>query len=395
MITQFHVENFKALARFDLPPAGQRLGKFTCLIGLNGSGKSTLLQAFDFVAYIASGKVDTWLEQRNWKPSEMASNLGKWNPVVNYKIGFQDDETGVETTWEGRFNLTFLRCTYEKIESGGRTLLELEAERLALAPRDGELKWLDEKLNLIYKGSVLSVLQLSEQHPALSFVRNSLRHLKSLELLSPQLLRRRSYAAKDIGVGGEKLSAFLAGLPVDNRAQLLTALKQFYPHLASWKIKSLRAGWKDLWFGEDYQGSGSVQAAHINDGLLRIMAILAQAYSPYTVLLFDEIENGINPELVEKLVDFLIQCGKQVIVTTHSPMILNYIPDDIAKVGVILLYRTERGGTKSVRFFDLPTMQKKLQVLGPGEVFADTRLSDLSVELEQTEKTESKPVSQS
>jgi predicted ATPase len=390
MITRFHVENFKALAHFDLPPAGHRLGKFTCLIGLNGSGKSTLLQAFDFVAHIVSGKVDTWLEQRNWHSSEVASNLGKWNPVVNFKVGFQD-EKGVETTWEGRFNLTHLRCTYEKAESDGKTLLELEAERLGLAAPDGELKWREEKLNLIYKGSVLSVLQLSDAHPALSFVKESLRQLKSLELLSPQLLRRRSYAAKDIGVGGEKLSAFLAGLPVDNRAELLKALKQFYPHLSSWKVKSLRAGWKDLWFGEDYQGSGSVQAAHINDGLLRIMAILAQAHSPYMVLLFDEIENGINPELVEKLVDFLIQCGKQVIVTTHSPMILNYVPDDVAKEGVILLYRTEKGETKSARFFDLPAMQEKLRALGPGEVFADTRLSELTAELEHPGNGNSKP----
>ncbi|HTV62078.1 MAG TPA: ATP-binding protein [Verrucomicrobiae bacterium] len=383
MITRFHVENFKALVYFDLPPTHYRLGKFTCLIGLNGSGKSTLLQAFDFVAHIVSGKVDTWLEQRNWNSSEVASNLGKWNPVVNFKVGFQD-EKGVETTWEGRFNLTHLRCTYEKAESGGQPLLELEAERLGLAAPDGELKWREEKLNLIYKGSVLSVLQLSDAHPALSFVKESLRQLKSLELLSPQLLRRRSYAAKDIGVGGEKLSAFLAGLPVDSRLQLLKAVKQFYPHLSSWKVKSLRAGWKDLWFGEDYTGSGSVQAAHINDGLLRIMAILAQAHSPYTVLLFDEIENGINPELVEKLVDFLIQCGKQVIVTTHSPMILNYVPDDIAKEGVILLYRTGRGETKSARFFDLSAMQEKLRALGPGEVFADTRLSDLAAELEHS-----------
>jgi len=391
MITQFHVENFKALTNFDLPPSEHRLGKFTCLIGLNGSGKSTLLQAFDFVAHIVSGKVDTWLEQRNWDASEVASNLGKWNPVVTYKVGFQDDQ-GVETTWEGRFNLTHLRCTYEKVESGSQTLLELEAERLALAGPDGGLKRREEKLDLIYKGSVLSVLQLNTAHTALSFVKESLRQLKSLELLSPQLLRRRSYAAKDIGLGGEKLSAFLAGLPLDNREQLLTELKKFYPHLDSWRVKTLRAGWKDLGFREDYKGSGSVQAAHINDGLLRIMAVLAQAHSPYTVLLFDEIENGINPELVEKLVDFLIRCGKQVIVTSHSPMILNYIPDNIAKEGVILLYRTGKGETKSVRFFDIQAMQEKLRALGPGEVFADTRLSDLSAELELAEKVRTKPV---
>jgi predicted ATP-dependent endonuclease of OLD family len=382
MITRFHVENFKSLVHFDLPPAGHRLGGFTCLIGLNGSGKSTLLQALDFVAHLALGKVEEWLEQRNWRSSELATNLGKRNPVITFEVSF-DDGQGVETTWHGRFNLHHLRCTSERVERAGQTLLELESDRLGLATPEGVLHRREDKLNLVYQGSVLSILQLNDAHPGLPFVKESLRQLKSLELLSPQLLRKRSYASKDMGVGGEKFSAFLAGLPPESKQELFQALQRFYPHLRDWRVKTLRAGWKDLWFGEDYPGAGSVQATHINDGLLRVMAILAQAHSPYSFLLFDEIENGINPELVEKLVDFLIGCGKQVVVTTHSPLILNYISDEIAKSGVVMLYKTQQGETRSVRFFDLPAMQEKLRVLGPGEVFADTRLGRLASELEQ------------
>ena len=81
---------------------------------------------------------------------------------------------------------------------------------------------------------------------------------------------------------------------------------------------------------EGYGGTLTVDATHMNDGLLRIMAILAQAQSTHSTLLFDEIENGIHPELVERLVDFLIHLDRQVIVTTHSPMVLNYIPDEVA-----------------------------------------------------------------
>ncbi len=381
MITRFHIENFKSLVSFDLPPARHDLPQFTCLIGLNGSGKSTLLQAMDFAAHIIMGKVEDWLTQRNWKPSDVQTNLGKRTPVVSFVVGFRN-ENGIEATWQARYNANQLRCTFEKVESAGRTLLELEAERLALAGPDGELKRGEEKLNLVYKGSVLSVLQLKEKHALLTFVKESLQQLKSLELLSPQLLRKRATAAKDIGVGGEKLSAFLAGLASEKKEALLSALQKFYPRLEDWRVKSLQSGWKDLRVVEDYHGSHTVQAAHMNDGLLRIMAILAQAHSPHTFLLFDEIENGINPELVEKLVDFLIHCGKQVVVTTHSPMILNYIPDAIAKEGVIMLYKTVRGVTRSARFFDLPGMSEKLRALGPGEVFADTRLADLAKEME-------------
>src|SRR5207244_2764737 len=99
---------------------------------------------------------------------------------------------------------------------------------------------------------------------------------------------------------------------------------------------------------ENYSLRNVIDAAHLNDGMLRVIAILAQEYTEHSFLLFDEIENGINPELVQKLVKFLVDLGekgKQVMVTTHSPMILNYIPDEVAKAGVVLLFKTEHGQT--------------------------------------------------
>ncbi len=69
----------------------------------------------------------------------------------------------------------------------------------------------------------------------------------------------------------------------------------------------------------------------MNDGLLRVLAMLAQTGSDRTLVLLDEIENGINPEIVESLVKVLVATKQQLIVTTHSPMILNYLDDDIAK----------------------------------------------------------------
>ena len=56
--------------------------------------------------------------------------------------------------------------------------------------------------------------------------------------------------------------------------------------------------------------------------MLRLLTILAQTQTLHSFLLFDEIENGVNPELVEKLVNVLLNARQQVLVTTHSPMIL-------------------------------------------------------------------------
>ena len=104
MITKLHIENFKSLADFDLPPVDLRMGRFTCLIGLNGSGKSTLLQAFDFIAHLATGEVETWLSQREWKRTELTTQLGgKRSPVIAFRVTI-DDGVGGDLVWQGRFN---------------------------------------------------------------------------------------------------------------------------------------------------------------------------------------------------------------------------------------------------------------------------------------------------
>ena len=59
------------------------------------------------------------------------------------------------------------------------------------------------------------------------------------------------------------------------------------------------------------------------------------------------------------------------------------LEDDIAKDGVIYLYKTTKGATRAIPLFSIPSMAEKLSVMGPGEVFVDTRLSELAEEIRQ------------
>lgn len=111
------------------------------------------------------------------------------------------------------------------------------------------------------------------------------------------------------------------------------------------------------------------------------MAILAETLSAHEFMLFDEVENGINPELIEFLLDYLVATPQQVMVTTHSPMILNYLEDEIARQGVQLIYKSQDGKTRSIPFFSIPSVAEKLTVMGPGEVFVDTDLVRLPEEI--------------
>jgi hypothetical protein len=311
----------------------------------------------------------------------LATQLGgKRSPIIAFRVTL-DDADGGDLVWHGRFNTTQLRCTFERVEAAGRALLELNEAKLFVAGEGASAEPKLEPLKFVFQGSVLSAVALQKAASGIGRVKDTLANLKSLELLSPQLMRRRARKAEDIGAGGEKLSAFLGTFKPEQRRQLLDRLREFYPSLKDWTVKSLVYGWKNLRVTEDYGGSLSVNATHMNDGLLRVMAILAQAQSSHSFLLFDEIENGINPELVEKLVSFLVNLDRQVIVTTHSPMILNYIPDDVAREAVMLLYKQADGRTRCVRFFDLPEANEKLRALGPGEVFVDTKLENVAAGL--------------
>ena len=86
-----------------------------------------------------------------------------------------------------------------------------------------------------------------------------------------------------------------------------------------------------------------IPAADISDGTLRLLGFLAALYQAQTpdILCFEEPENGVHPWLLHKMVELLNLVstegivGKpvQVLITTHSPVLLNYVrPEQVRAV---------------------------------------------------------------
>jgi predicted ATPase len=399
MIKGFYIDNFKSLVDFHLPPTPHRLGPFTCLVGLNGAGKSTVLQALDFVGHLANGQVANWLKQREWKASDLTSRFLKLKKLIQFELDIELPGQG-RIVWSGSFNTTEMRCTAETVTVDGvEQALHIKDGQLLVSGTDGKDAVQYPLRSMKYEGSTLSFINVREVHPALGLLKHLAANLRSLDLLSPQSMRRRAKDGADIGYGGERLSAYIHGLPAKDKAELTKALKQFYPQVTELSTTSLRSGWKDLRIVEQYDRELPTPsrlesgARQVNDGLLRVLAVLSQVsmrepadHSNMLIglgqscVLFDEIENGINPELMQKLVQLLLAAKRQVIVTTHSPLVLNYLSDAVARESVLLLFRNSSGHTKAVRLFDLPSTQKRLTLLGPGEVFVDTDLESLPAE---------------
>lgn len=414
MLTHFYIDNFKSLVDFNLP-----LSRFNCLIGLNGAGKTTLLQALDFASHVMSGEVQKWLDARGWAVSDLPSKLVNKS---NIELSMDLSVLGIPLRWEATFNRSRLACTREVVKrcdalhqvpqmtidnSGAKFELGLpRSDGVIFELKSGKYwhrydvtagnQWNDISFN--YSGSLLSQLKDNQLAPLLRELRNSIVAIRSLDLLSPEQLRRKTRLADladDIGSGGQQLGAFIHQLKANEREQLLKSLQRYYPQVTKIHTSVLRGGAVKLELHESYQTYLNEQQAqllpndlvtearHINDGLLRLLAILAQQFSPYQFVLFDEIENGVNPEITEALVDALVHSPKQLLVTTHSPLVLNYLEDEVARESVVLIYKRQDGVTRAVRFFDVPMAADRLECLSPGESMLDLPLQRVAEMAEQ------------
>jgi len=381
-IKRIEVENFKSLVDFQID-----LAKFSCLIGMNGSGKSTVLQFVDFLSQLVRGDINGWLKERKWKSTELKSKLSR-KQNVEICVRFVDEQGEPAGRWEASYSPSKSRCIRERIDLLDQ-LLEIEKDKVEITDL-GTSQRKAYEIAFDYEGSILSGLKEDLLPASILECKGLFGEVKSLDLLAPEHLRQRTRESSGtLGLGGQNLSAFLHEMGDQKRLALIERLREAYPQLEGLHAKSLRSGWKQIEISESYEGQETgffprmtTEARHVNDGMLRLMAILAELQSDHRFLLFDEIENGINPELVEFVLNELVTTPKQVMVTTHSPMILNYLTDDVARAGVLYLYKNRQGHTHSIPFFSIPSLAEKLTVMGPGEAFVDTTLTTLSEEIE-------------
>lgn len=374
MIKRIRVTNFRSLDGFEV----SGLGRFVCLIGLNGSGKSTLLLFLDLVRALLQGRVTEWFAAHRWRPTDIVT-FGSARKLIEFEIDLCERPDDDVFTWRARFNPQEKRCTFEELV---RVTPEGRSETLCRFA-DGKL-WVGaavrEQSRLFrFEGSVLA--RLAETPEPLKWL--SATHV--FGVLNPEAIAQSvqlpaaSARTADVGPDGRGLVAFVSSLSEADCRDLLGRLRRFSPQISGFEVRKRPFGWRNLMFRE--MDRALFDASHLSYGTLRLMIYLSQAYSGARTLLFDEIENGINQELVGPLLRELCDFrGKQVIVTTHSALLLNWMTDDKAREAVILLAKNAGEPTRAVPFFSVPSVASRLGLLGPGEVMADTDLTALSAE---------------
>ncbi|PMJ10533.1 chromosome segregation protein SMC, partial [Vibrio splendidus] len=259
---------------FSLP-----FSKFNCLVGLNGSGKSTVLQFIDFLSQQMSGDIDEWLDSRQWSARDLNSTLTKQS---NITFTVELSCSGKSVIWDGSFNRTELYCTSEKIVWGSKTLLNVADGKFSL-PTEG----LQAPITFDYQGSILSQLRKNQLPFELEEFKNFFKELNALDMLSPDMLRDQHISGKTLGAGGKMLSSFISNMTKDEKANLVSTLKGLYPSLVKVDATVQKsAGTVRLEIEEQFgEKAIKTEARHINDGLLRFMAIFAQLTKKQSALL--------------------------------------------------------------------------------------------------------------
>jgi predicted ATPase len=393
MLNKLTIRNFKAIQDMTI-----EFIPLTVLIGENSCGKSSILQAIDFLRSAASRDIHEYLREKEWKFDELKSkcNDGKKKPiefVTTWDLLVKDKPETLEWTLSVDSNKEFI--IKEKLirKSDNKIIISYH--------NDGQENIPSSLGNLKIQSSALKYIAgTSKDTDEIDLLFFFLTDSTNFELLSPEKMRngKRLPHIQNIGTGGEALALCLEKMNGAEKQQLNKTVSDLIG--SNIEIITIDRGNKidiSVNFIND-SNTISVDSLYASDGLLRIIAfvvismerqfallstgdgdILATESGELLVanegilkngmILLDEIENGINPYITGKIVDLLRnlveKTQRQVIVTTHSPVILNeFKPEEI-----IFLWKDTKGSVNSRKFFSTEEMREALSFLNPGEIW--------------------------
>jgi predicted ATPase len=122
-------------------------------------------------------------------------------------------------------------------------------------------------------------------------------------------------------------------------------------------------------------GGRRISSRSISDGTLRFLGtLLALRTVPSdSVVLIEEIEDGLHPTRIRLLVEYLEAVTRerniQVIATTHSPVVLEWLSDEALRNVVVFGRVPEHEGTLIRRLGDLPHFDETVARTGIKELF--------------------------
>ena len=396
MITSLHLVNFKNFADETL-----RLGPFTVIVGANASGKSNIRDAFRFLHGIGRGYYLLENLAGKYGPGgqlEWAGIRGAMNEIIRF--GQQALSFGVEAKLEDTHFYYSLEVDYGYPEDSAFLVkseeLQIDERLLFTCFREGQNFFVDigDPENSKYprrpiapflSDAIPTYWPPSEtapiEDPAVN-LKDALANMRFLELM-PGLMREPAFPGSKLGDYGENLPSILESICSDPQRERT---------LMSWLQELTPMDVKDFDFPRDPSGrvhlhivernGRKVSAYSASDGTLRFLGILAALLSPNegSLCFFEEIDNGIHPNRLWLLIDFIerqtAKGGVQVITTTHSPALLSWLRDE-AFENTSVVYRDQYWADSMIRpIADLYNLRELRKSFTLGELHTEGWLEE-------------------
>lgn len=354
MIKSISINNFKSIVDLKLP-----LGQFNVLIGENGCGKSNILESIAFGTAALSNKLEReYFANRGIRYADSASILSAFSDskTINIEIDFDNivkkfslyfdsnDKSGVWKMAEDRekYLQTFKACTgydfleYEnslkqQIKHFNSLLKEIKNNISSLS--EEEIKKDLENINIKITNSNNIINKYIIATKAIS------NHLNFLIFSIEESVLRKfdaENAIHPLGRNGEGLFAYLK--EISQKQDGINTIKEIKENL------SILDWFDDLEIPNDQlsnEFSLKIKDRYVedtiryfdqrstNEGFLYLLFYLTLFISSETPAFFaiDNIESSFNPklcrEITKRLISLAKKHNKQVIVTTHSPAVLD------------------------------------------------------------------------
>lgn len=368
MLKNLSIKAFKAYAEVE----EVAFAPFSVLIGANGAGKSTVLQALDLMGGLVRGTLSEYLSSRGWSYQELPhflSDRSEFEVTAELDDGLRWSIALGKRRRPGIAKESVKRGPAELMTRYGRNMWRVIAH-------EDHPESVTQTLTSSWLASV-DVKHDEERYPELVRVASWARGIRSF-LFSPEALRSGSAGeADEVGETGRDLASYLSRIKrrqPDRFEAITDRVRRRMPRLRDISVKVSR-GTSTIEVAEKW-GSKTVtlSARQVSDGLLRLLAVSAAhpgPDDPSSLLLLDEIENGMHPHLLgvfmEMLQDMVSAAGGrvQVVATTHSPIALNFVRDPR---GVLLVHR-KAGGAAITPLVELKKYPRWAGSLDLGELW--------------------------
>jgi hypothetical protein len=408
VLKRLRLKDFKSFVDEDVP-----LAPLTLLLGANASGKSNFLDALQFLhANSFSLDLEQILngEQRNspdaWRGlrggASEAARLGTsrftlesdWSVVVS---GFDDEERVFEHVFGLTHRMTCRTVPHPLLEEesftpvGGETTRTgaLRGDHIEISVPPGLFSGADAN-HSVPETTLVSAYRsvfMWPQPPARRGMWQMVvtpplglsEALSRIEFLNIQPSAMRGYGRRNAPLGdeGRNISGVLAQLCDDAEAKraITDWLAEFCaPEIADIDFVEVKElGDVMAMFVEKSGRRVSVRSA--SDGTLRFLGtLLALRLAPRdSVILLEELDSGLHPTRIKLLVEYLESVtrerGIQVIATTHSPVILQWLSQQTLRDSLVFGRVPDHEGTLVRRLGDLPHFDEVAQHKSIDELF--------------------------